>query len=256
MQNRVIIFLPLFAMLVCSRVIWGRAAGQQTPTGTPDISGMWSRSAGGGTSFVAGDGNNMKGLNPPMTPLGEEKFKAAKPSQGIRQSDHTNDTVTFQCMPPGIPRIYSEPHPVQIYQAPGSVIELFEFNHFFRVIHTDGRGHPKDVNLNPTWMGDAIGHWEGDTLVVDTVGFNGKTWIDRAGHPSSESLHLVERIRRVNQDTLQDDVTIEDPQVYTSTWKGQLQFHLEPTWNIVEDICEDQGDYSKNFANDAPTSKK
>jgi hypothetical protein len=119
---------------------------------------------------------------------------------------------------------------------------LFEFDHFFRTIYTDGRDHPKD--LDPTWMGNAVGHWEGDTLVVDTVGFNDKTWIDRAGHPHSDQLHVIERIRRTDHDTLQDDITIDDPKAYTKPWTTRKMFKLHADWELLEDICEEQGDYA------------
>jgi hypothetical protein len=88
-------------------------------------------------------------------------------------------------------------------------------------------------------MGHAIGHYEGDTLVVDTVGFNDKTWLDRIGHPHSDQLHLVERIRRLNHDALQDDLTIEDPKAYTKPWSAQLTFQLRSDWDIGEFICEE-----------------
>ena len=91
---------------------------------------------------------------------------------------------------------------MEIAHIPGRVLMLFEYDHFVRNIFTDGREHPKD--LNPSWMGDSIGKWEGDTLVVDTVGFNDKTWLDNDGHPHTEDLHVVERIRRVNHDTPDD----------------------------------------------------
>jgi hypothetical protein len=109
--------------------------------------------------------------------------------------------------------------------------------HVFRVIHTDGRPHPQDPN--PTFKGDATGHWEGDTLVVDTAGLNDKTWLDQVGHPHSDSLHVVERIRRVNRDTLQDDLTIDDPRAYAKPWTGQQVFKLKPAWRLSEYICED-----------------
>jgi hypothetical protein len=119
----------------------------------------------------------------------------------------------------------------------GRVIMYFEYDHFVREIFTDGRTHPDD--LDPSWMGHAIGHYEGDTLVVDTVGFNDKTWLDRIGHPHSDQLHLVERIHRVNHDTLQDDITIDDPKAYTKPWNAQLVFQLRADWDIGEFICEE-----------------
>jgi hypothetical protein len=142
---------------------------------------------------------------------------------------------------------------MEIVQTPGRVLMLFEFSHFIRQIYTDGRKHNTD--LGPTWMGDSIGHWDGDTLVVDTIGFNDKTWLDRAGHPHSTDLHLVERIRRVDKSTLQDDLTIEDPKAYTKPWGGQLTFQLRPTWNITEMVCEDNVNFDQFLKNEAAPKK-
>jgi hypothetical protein len=118
---------------------------------------------------------------------------------------------------------------------------FFEFNHFVRQIYTDGRDH--DKNLAPLWMGDSIGKWDGDTLVVDTTNFNDKTWLDRGGHPHSEALHLTERIRRVDHDTLEVEFTIDDPKAYTKPWTGKQYFQLRPKWNIMELICEDNANF-------------
>ena len=120
---------------------------------------------------------------------------------------------------------------------------LFEYDHFVRHIFTDGRNHPKD--LPSTWMGDSIGKWDGGTLVVDTVGFNDKTWLDNDGHPHSEDLHVVERIRRVNHDTLTIDTTIDDPKAYTKPWGGHAIYELKPDWNLEEMICEDNITFSE-----------
>jgi hypothetical protein len=177
--------------------------------------------------------------NPPMTAWGEEKFKAVKPDagpQGVSLSE-TNDPV-FKCFPPGVPRIYLQRGlPFEIMQNPGRVLMLFEFDHHVRQIFTNGRPHPQD--MVPSWMGDSIGKWEGDTLVVDTVGFNDKTWLDNVGHPHSEDLHLVERFRRVSQDALTIDITIDDPKAYTKPWVVRLNYDLKPDWNIGEEVCED-----------------
>jgi hypothetical protein len=182
--------------------------------------------------------------NPPMTPWAEEKFKANKPNVGPNSVSiaETNDPIV-QCFPPGVPRIYLiRGEPVEIANIPGRVLMLFEYDHFVRNIYTNGRQHPKD--LNPSWMGDSIGRWEGDTLVVDTVGFNDKTWLDNDGHPHTEDLHVVERLRRVNHDTLTIDTTIEDPKAYTKPWGGRATYELKPDWNLGEMVCADNVTYS------------
>ena len=122
-----------------------------------------------------------------MTPWGLAKFKTARPNigPGAVSIAKTNDPV-MNCLPPGVPRIYLQRgSPMEILQVPGRVLMLFEYDHFVRQIFTDGRPHMPDAP--PTWMGDAIGKWEGDTLVVDTVNFNDKTWLDMSGHPHSTS---------------------------------------------------------------------
>ena len=114
---------------------------------------------------------------------------------------------------------------------------LFEYDSLRRQIFTDGRAH--DTSLGPSWMGDSIGHWDGDTLIVDTVNFNDKTWIDRVGHPHTDALHLVERIRRINHGHLLDDITIEDSKAYSKPWTVHLDFLLRPKWTLAEQFCED-----------------
>jgi hypothetical protein len=164
------------------------------------------------------------------------RYKDAKPSYGPHASANSQDPIV-SCSPPGVPRIMLVPFPMQIVQTSGEVIMLFEYDHYVRHIDTGRRGHPTD--LNPSWMGDSIGRWENDTLVVDTTGLNDKSWLDQVGHPHSDALHVVERIARVDHDTLQDDVTIDDPKAYTKTWTGRLVFKLRPGWHLLEYVCED-----------------
>jgi hypothetical protein len=203
----------------------------QNSASTPDLSGIWLEKQ---------NANTLSLKEPPMTPWAEGKFKAVKPGYGPRATPDSQDPI-LSCYPPGVPRIMLIPFPVQIVQAPGQVIMIFEYDHFVRTIYLDRRDHPK--NLNPTWMGDSIGHWEGDTLVIDTVGLNDKTWLDQVGHPHSDALHVVERLRRVDHDTLTDDVTIDDPKAYARSWSGQQVFKLKPAWHLLEYVCEDNMAY-------------
>ena len=210
---------------------WPAANAQDTPP-RPDISGVWNATSGlyEYAAFSKDD--------PPMTEWGRAKFRAAKPSQGPNgvKLTETNDRV-YKCAPPGMPYIYIQLFPMQIIQTPREVIELFEYDHTVRHIYTDGRKHP--TNLKPSYNGHSIGHWEGDTLVVDTIGLNGKNWLDRVGHPESTQMHIVERIRRVDDKTLQVDLTFEDAKSYTKPWTAQVRFLLHPDWEILEHICED-----------------
>ena len=173
---------------------------------------------------------------PPLLPWAEEKYKNAKPGYGPRATPDSEDPI-LNCLPPGVPRIMLIPFPMQVIQVPGEVIMLFEYDHFIRHIYLDRREHPKDLDL--TWMGDSVGWWEGNTLVVDTTGLNDKTWLDQVGHPHSDALHVVERISRVDRDTLQDDVTIDDPKAYKKPWIGRQVFKRKPSWHLLEYVCAD-----------------
>lgn len=189
-------------------------------------------------------GYGITGEIPPMTPWGKAQYDAARPSWGQHASVDSTDPVNptngkdVGCLPTGVPRIYVHPFPMEIVQIPGRVIQLFEFNHFVRQIYTNGpHEHTKD--LDPSWMGDSVGWWEGDTLVIDSVGFNGKTWVDRAGLPSSDQLHVIERISRPTKNKLVVRITVDDPKTYTKTWEGEREYEYEPDWKLVEMICED-----------------
>jgi len=200
-----------------------------------DLSGIWngyrpeSERAFGGWAFSA--------ELPPMTPWAQARFEQARPTFGPNSFSvaDTNDPV-YDCFPPGAPRIYFHPFPMEIIQTPGRVMMVFEYDHFLRQIYTDGREHRTD--LSPSWMGDATGHWEGDTLVVETVNFNDKTWIDRRGVPHSEELRVIERIRRVDENSLVIDITIEDPIAFTETWTGRREYRAVD-WDVEEFICMD-----------------
>jgi hypothetical protein len=246
MRNRLtVLTLAVLVILVCSDGMLGQTAAPQRTANAPapDISGVWrhSRRAPDNTrKYTLGEIVGSIGVIPPMTPWGAAKFKAAKPNGGANGVSlaETNDPQT-KCFPPGVPRIYSARlgAPFEIIQIPGKVVMIFEYDHFVREIFTDGRQHPED--LNPTWMGHSIGKWEANTLVADTIGFNDKTWLDGAGHPHSESLHLVERFRRPSHDAMTDDITIDDPMAYTKPWVAHELFELKPGWDLEEYVCED-----------------
>jgi hypothetical protein len=250
MRYRLIGAIVAVVVLLASSSVWffqlGRRAGvvkAQAAPSTPDITGVWKRSRRPPDNTrkytIFELSMTITNEEPPMTPWGMARFKANKPNLGPHAVTlaETNDPTT-KCFPPGVPRIYLvRGEPVEIIQIPGRVVMLFEYDHFVRQIYTDGRPHAEDPP--PTWMGDSIGRWEGDTLVVDTVGFNDKTWLDPSGHPHSEDLHVVERIRRVSHDSLSIDTTINDPKTYTKPWGGHAIFELKPDWNLQEMVCED-----------------
>lgn len=173
-----------------------------------------------------------------MTAWGKAQYDKARPSQGphgVKLSE-TNDKV-YKCAPPGMPYIYIQLFPMQIVQTPKEVIEIFEYDHIVRHIYVDVRPHP--AGFKPSYNGHSIGQWQGDTLVVDTIGLNGKNWLDRVGHPESAQMHILERIRRTDEKTLQVDLTFDDPKSYTRPWSARIGFLLHPDWEILEHVCED-----------------
>jgi len=191
--------------------------------GHPDLSGVWN--GGGG----------INGLKPgdtiSMTPWAEKTMKERKSA----------DDPEANCLPTGIPRM--NPYPWRMVQTPTDKSEdhifiLFEGNiHSYRQIFMDGRKHPDDPD--PTWYGHSIGKWEGDTLVVDTIGFNDRFWFDFLGHPHTEQLHTVERFKRADAGTLQWDITIEDPGAYTKPFTVLTKARLLPGDELMEYICQE-----------------
>jgi len=239
--------LLLTAILVLPAFVF---AQPQAAAGT-DISGVWNARNSPQTRYL---GYGFMAEDPPMTAWALEKFKLNKPSFGPHSVKDSNDPVNpttvnaTGCFPPGTPRIYLQPFPMEIIQTAGRVLILYEFNHFVRQIWTDGRPHNTD--LGNTWFGDSIGKWEGDTLVVDTIGINDKSWLDRAGHPHSDQLHVTERFHKADATTLLIDLTMEDPKAYTKTLTSQLRYQLHPKWNITEMICEDNINFDEFLKNE------
>ena len=172
---------------------------------------------------------------PSMTPWATKRFEATRPAFGPRSVAvaDTNDPV-YECLPPGTPRIYAHPAPFEILQTPGRMMIVYEFQHLVRRVFTDGREHRQDRLA--TWMGESIGHWEGDTLMLETVNFNDKTWIDRRGVPHSDQLRVVERIRRTDGNELIIDITVEDPVAFTEPWTVRRVFD-SVDWRLEESVC-------------------
>jgi hypothetical protein len=225
-----------------------------TGTHASELSGVWVQEVTKATrpNWVDSQGNRLEKL--PLTAWGEERFKASRATHGSNAVASTTSTEPIvKCLPPGVPAIYMVSiYPMEIIQTPGRVIMFFEYGNYVRQIFTDGRKHQI---LTPTWMGDSIGKWEGDTLVVDVSGFNDKTWIDSEGHPHSDALHVLERIRRTDHDHLLDEITVDDPKAYTKTLTTRRVFDFEPEWNIAEFVCEDS-DVFRNYQKEAGAEKK
>ena len=211
------LFLAMPFVISCG----GRAASESaSPAAPPDFNGVWS------APFTP-DISKTLGHQPPFTSYGAERFA---------KEDEIDDPLT-KCLPIGPARgIQAGIMPFQIVQNPGVFTILFENQHTFRIIHTDGRSHPKD--LDPTWFGDSIGRWDGNTLVVDTVGIDDRTWLDTAGHEHSDQLHLVERFQKVDNNNIKWTVTFEDPKFFTEPWSITLPIARQNT-EIMSYSCEE-----------------
>jgi hypothetical protein len=192
--------------------------------GLPDLSGVWERPYVPDMTRTARDQQGPAEL--PYTPLGAEKFKSY---------DASKFDYTGHCLPQGMTRSMNSPFPIEIIQTPKRLAILFEAWNVFHVVPTDGRAFPK--SLEPTWIGTSIGHWDGDTLVVETRGFNGKTNLDTVGHPHSDQLHLTQRFTRSDERHLAYEVTVDDPVTYARPWKNARTFTLRPDWEIMEYSC-------------------
>jgi hypothetical protein len=210
-----------------------RAAKPQAEAPSTELSGIWVTRAPRGVGWY---NYALAGPDVPMSPWAEAQFKASKPSFGPNNYEDSNDPA-YACLPPGPLRVYAfVGAEMQIVQIPGRVLILFGRD--IRQIYTDGREHPD--NGRPTWMGHSIGRWEKDTFVVDTVGIIDRNWIDRMGHTHSELLHVIERFRRAGADTLNLDMTLDDPKAFTKAWTAQRTFRLRPRSDrVAERFCED-----------------
>ena len=155
------------------------------------------------------------------------------------------------CLPPGGPRSMGTPYPIEIIQHRDRIIIIFEGGgHVWREIHMDGRQHPDKETLNPSYFGHSVGHWEGDTLVVDTVGFNEKTWLDFGGHMHSDQLHTIEYITRPDKNTLHYEATIDDPGAYTEAWTVAWDINWSEGQELADYICQENNKYMIDLTDD------
>jgi hypothetical protein len=210
------------------------AAPRRTADGKIDLSGFWMPGPGEGLNRVKHLLNLAADLPPNSVPF----QPWAKAAYDERVENNGKDHPGVRCWPSGIPEKNNIPDGMKIVQTPDLMLFLYESRTIYRQIFTDGRTHPKN-DPQPTWQGYSIGKWEGDTFVVDTVGFNGKTWLDMRGLPSTEALHVIERFKRPRHGEITIDVTIDDPKAYTRPWDVKLTWELIPDTDLIESICEE-----------------
>jgi hypothetical protein len=207
------------------------APPQRTPDGKIDLSGFWLP-----TNPVKHLLNLAADLPPgsvPLQPWAEAVLKERIETNG---KDHPG----VRCWPSGIPEKLNIPDGLKLVQTPDVMIFLHESRTIYRQVFTDGRKLPRvPEEAQPMWMGYSVGRWEGDTFIVETIGQNGKTWLDMRGLPGTEALRVVERYTRPSIGRIYIDVTIDDPKAYTRPWDVRLSWDLKPDWELIESICEE-----------------
>lgn len=215
--------------------------------GKPDLTGLWQRARGANRPVQR---TNAAGLAmgpnladfmrpgetiPPLIPPYDKLHEA-------RMANYMADRPSSRCLPHSIPDQMLIGVPLKIVQNPGVTFILYEEFARFRQIFTDGRG-PAPI-ASPAWLGYSIGKWDGDWFVVDTRGFNDKSWLDDSGRPHSEALHTVERFRRTDFGHMDVEITIDDPEVYTKPWSFPMKFDFLADTDMIEDVCDNEKDSS------------
>lgn len=209
--------------------------------GHPDLSGIWQvpgEPRGEGRLFGLGESENSRYFinilsdyapgEEPLTPLGQQIWAANSASGGAA-------SPPLHCLPDGVPHGDLLPEPFKFIQTPGVMVMLFEVGTTFRQIFTDGR--EQLVDPSPAWNGYSVGHWEGDTLVVDTAGFNDLSWLDARGHGHSGQMRVEERFHRRDYGHLEVSVTITDPLVFTEPVSVSFVENLLPDTDLFEHYC-------------------
>jgi hypothetical protein len=199
------------------------APAPKAPDGKPDLSGMWEHLNARDSAYY------LNGIDIPWQPWAKKLFDE-------RTENNQKDNPETLCLPRGVPKADAfDIH--KIVQMPGLIVILYEYQSTFRQIFTDGRPLPK--NPEPTWMGYSVGRWEGDTLVVESNGFNGKTWLSGRGNPTTDALHVTERMRRRDFGHMDVQITIDDPKAYTKPWTAELHPELIPDTELIEFVCNE-----------------
>jgi hypothetical protein len=202
------------------------APAPHTPDGKPDLSGIWMPPSG----YVFSIATGTKPEDIPFQPWAAELYKK-------RRENLSKEDPVGHCIMAGVPRADNVPYPFKILNSAGEMAILYEAVHGFRQIFLDGRALPKDPQ--PTWMGYSIGHWDGDTLAIETTGFNDQGWLDNDGRPATDALHVTERFKRKDVGHLDLEITIDDPKAYTKPWVVKESFKLLPDTELLEYVCNE-----------------
>ncbi|MBV8845683.1 MAG: hypothetical protein JO307_22990 [Bryobacterales bacterium] len=236
MQTRSCLLLPLLAGAAMAQ--WANVPSKgkvnmtgpapKTAYGKPDLSGVWEPNANKYVRNIAAD---LEPEDVPFQPWAKALYESRV------DGSHEKEDPDANCLPQGVPKISAAPAPWKIVQSPTFIVVVYEAFNLWRQIFLDGRTMMPDAN--PTWMGYSTGKWDGDTLVVDTRGFNGKAWLDQLGKPSTDALHVTERFHRKDFGHMDMQITIDDPKAYTRPWTVTQEVHLLPDAELMEFICNE-----------------
>ncbi|HEY6455532.1 MAG TPA: hypothetical protein VIY90_09670 [Steroidobacteraceae bacterium] len=223
--------LVLVASAAAVAAVTGAARAQAiyNPPPGQNFAGVW---------LIEGDHSTVKtieGKLPPMNAAAAARYAAAVGSRRAGKPDF--DTIQT-CKPHGFPRILFAAYPIEVLQEPKQVTFIHEVHHMPRMVYLD-MALPKLDDMDPNWMGLSVGRWDGDTLVIDTQGFNDLTTLDTAGVPHSTEMHVSERIRKLDADRLEDVITIDDPKTFTQSWSTRVTYRRQPGRRLKEYVCTD-----------------
>ena len=207
------------------------APAPQRADGKPDLTGPWEVASPRWVNNLAVD---LKPGELPILPWAEAVTKEHMVNQG--------DEPDSNCRPGGVPKVDATPYPFKILSVgPKLMVILYETFGMYRQLFMDGREVEFKQDFNRAWLGFSVAKWDGDTLVIDTVGGNGKTWLDKVGHPTTESLHVTERFHRADFGHLDLEITIDDPKAYSKPWKVNEHFNYF-AGEFLDDVCENERD--------------
>jgi hypothetical protein len=209
------------------------APAPKAADGKPDLSGVWRLNVAAAGKTLDNFARHFDAGEFPIQPWADALVKA-------RARDPGRGDPGIHCLPPGVARLYGHRTAVfflKIVQTPGLIVMLYESDALFRQIFLDGRGLPRDPN--PAWLGYSVGRWDGEAMVVDTAGFNGKAWLDDTGLPATDALRLRERFRRLDFGHMEVQLTVDDPKTYTKPWTVTESLQLLPDTDLIEYVCNE-----------------
>ena len=205
--------------------------------GHPDLSGVWFAGTIGRASAWAADRGRANGPREDPVPF---QAWAAEKIKNMSQTERQILNPAVACTPVGTPGMFTLNHgyPSQVFMAPGIFVNLAEADNSWRVVHTDGRPHKSADELEPLYNGDETARWDGDTLVIDSISLDERTWINANGWFHSDQAHVIERLRRPSKNYLEYQYTVEDPKVLTKPWTSQWDTYTLGSEDLIENFCE------------------